>query len=135
MNRRTRTCLLISNLFFPFVSSIGVKLTLPNFFILPVCLFEPHFESQMSGFILLAIWAYLWFVIFSNRVKFLLSGICQAILMTEVVVLGYEAILARGIKVLLLPPMIPSYVFVLCCLFIGREFYGSQSVQGIQNTK
>lgn len=135
MNSRIRTCLLISNLFFPFVSSIGVKLTLPNFFLLPVCLLEPHFESQMLGFVFLATWACLWFVIFSNTVKFLFLGICQAVLMIQVLVLGYEAILARGIQVLLLPPMLPSYIFVLCCVFIGREYYRSRSVQSIQNTK
>lgn len=135
MNNRIRTCLLISNLSFPFVSSIGVKLTLPNFFLLPVCLLEPHFESQMLGFVFLAIWACLWFVIFSNKAKSLFLGFCQAVLLTQVIILGYEAMFARGIKVLLSPPMIPSYIFVLCCVFIGREYYRLWSLQSIQNTK
>ncbi|SEI80741.1 hypothetical protein SAMN04487995_2306 [Dyadobacter koreensis] len=135
MNNRVRICLLLSNLAYLFVSSIGVKLTLPNFFFLPVCLIECSVEGQIFSFLLLTTWCCLWFLFFRNKAAFLPVVICQIILLVHVVLLTYHAVLARGAAVLLSILLVPHYIFLISYLFIGYQYYVNSYKPTFQNSK
>lgn len=124
MNNLVRVSLLISNLAYLFVSSIGVKLVLPNFFFLPVCLFECSADYKLLSLILLVAWCYLWAVFFSHKTKRLPFILSQAVLLIHVVILAYDAVQVRSAAVLLTASLIPSYVFVICYTIIAYRFYG-----------
>jgi len=135
MNNRVRICLLLSNLAYPFVSSIGVKLTLPNFFVLPVCLMDCSLDGKILSLLLLVTWCCSWFIFFRNKPKFLRLILCQTILIIHITLLAYEALLARSMMVLLSANLLPSYTLVVCYLFINYEYYLFRSEPKLQNSK
>jgi len=127
MNNRARICLLFGNLAYPFVSSIGVKLTLPNFFFLPVCLVECTLDLKMISLLLLITWFCLWYIFFKNKARLLPVIILQTVLMIHVLKLGFEALHVKGAVVLLSAKVLPSYILLLSYLFISHEYYRFRS--------
>lgn len=135
MNNSVRICLLASNLAYPFVSSNGVKLVLPNLFFLPVCLVECSLDGKILSLLLLITWFYCWVMLLKMRGKLLPVLICQSIFMVHVGLLAYDAIVARSFSVLLTVHMLPSYIVLVCYLVVCYECYLFRFKPTFQNSK
>lgn len=118
-----RFLIIISNLSFPFVSTIGPKLALPNYFVLPVCLFQCDMVMRIFSFFILVTWIFLWIVLFKSNCNISSLILGKIILLTQVLLLFYDAVDVNGINILSSYAVFPTYVVIFCYILIFVKLY------------
>ncbi len=135
ITKSLRFLIIVSNIAFPFVSSIGHKLVLPNYFVLPICLFQCDTVMRVASCVMLAAWTFLWTVLFQKNANVLLILLSKIIVLVQVLLLFYDAIEVKGIYFFSSYLLLPNYIIFFCYIRFAIEFYKLFFINKIQNTK